>query len=140
MSSALDTAHSVLSSVLKLFMQQRERGAEGARGPRIGWQFMQLPLDTVRHLAALQNYAKQFDFETKMAEKPVKPFGGSEAARQRGCNAISRQIMRRLRVPMLQLLLPLLQLLLLLLVPLAVLLLVLLLLFFCFNRKCCLQR
>lgn len=90
---------------------------------------MQLPLDTVRHLAALQNYAKQFDFETKMAEKPVKPFGGSEAARQRGCNAISRQIMRRLRVQMLQLLLPLLQLLLLLLVPLAVLLLVLLLLF-----------
>jgi len=30
---------------------------------------MQLPLDTVRHLAALQNYAKQFDFETKMAQK-----------------------------------------------------------------------
>lgn len=50
------------------------------KGPRIGWQFMQLPLDTVRHLAALQNYAKQFDFETKMAEKPVKPFAGSEAA------------------------------------------------------------
>lgn len=56
----------------------------GKGGPRIGWQFMQLPLDTVRHLAALQNYAKQFDFETKMAEKPVKPSllaRGSEAAR-----------------------------------------------------------
>lgn len=65
----------------------------------------------------------------KWQKNPLSRSLAARQQRQRGCNAISRQIMRRLRVQMLQLLL--LQLLLLLLVPLAVLLLLALLLLFC---------
>lgn len=114
MSSALDTAHSVLSSVLKLFMQQGENAVGGGgRGKDAGrtreselvGNLCSSPLDTVRHLAALQNYAKQFDFETKMAENAVKAARAAMAALA-AAFAISVQIMRRLWVQVLQLQLP----------------------------------
>lgn len=99
---------------------------------------MQLPLDTVRHLAALQNYAKQFDFETKMAEKPVKPLVAQAARLQCDFEANNEKVVGAN-------------------VAVAAAAaaasstytstssscsssFALLLLFFCFNRKCCLQR